>query len=339
MGPKFENLFKKLKLDETFTTKPNKTKKFDTVKQNAFPKNGYNFMADLLFLPETNEKFKYLLVVVDIWSNAFDIEPLKDKTAENVLLGYKNIIKRPFLNLAKASIKTDNGTEFKSVFAEFLKTNNILHRVTRPNRHQQNANVESLNKQLGRIFMTYLTNKEQEFKKPYNEWMDIIDLVRKELNKVRIIPDGNPFSLEPIPYTQQIPKYKIGDIVMAKLEVPNDGLGNKQNTSNFRMGDVRWDVNNKLKIIKIFNYPNNIRYMLNTMPNVSFTENELKLSKPEIQEETFEVKKILDKKIVKNKTYYLIWWKRYKKKEATWESLENLVKDGLEDEIDDFNKN
>ena len=89
-----------------------------------------------------------------------------------------------------------------------------------------------------------------------------------------------------------------------------------------------------MKIVKVLNYPRNNRYVLNTYPNVSYTENELKPL--EHQEEYFNVREIIDKKKIKGKTYYLVWWRRNLKKESTWEPKENLIEDGLQDYIDDY---
>ena len=69
-------LMEKMNIDETFTKRP-KNDKFDTIKQNTLPVSGYNYMSDLMELPLTKEGYKYLLVVVDIWSNNFDIEPME----------------------------------------------------------------------------------------------------------------------------------------------------------------------------------------------------------------------------------------------------------------------
>lgn len=332
----FKKLMKTLKIDETFT-KPTKKYKFDKVKENTFPQQDFNFMADILMLPIIKEtKQRYLLVVVDLWSNEFDIEPLITKTAKECLEAFKTIIKRPYLKLPQGSIRTDNGGEFKDVFHTFLKDNNINHRLSNPHRHKQNANVESLNLQLGRIFMTYLTNMELKTKNPYHKWTDILEIVRVELNKVRKIPDGNPFNLEPILYNDDIPKFKVGDVVIHKLDHPKNAMGRNETTEQFRQGDIRWDLNNKLKIIKVLNYPNNNRYILNKIKNVSFVEAELKLSNA--KEEYFEIKQILDRYYNKNKKsyYYKIWWKGYLKKDTTWEPYKKLIEDGFIKELNEF---
>jgi len=46
---------------------------------------------------------KYILVIIDLATNEFDIEPLKFKSAEDVLKGSKKIF------IPYASIRTDNG--------------------------------------------------------------------------------------------------------------------------------------------------------------------------------------------------------------------------------------
>ena len=84
----------------------------------------------------------------------------------------------------------------------------------------------------------------------------------------------------------------------------------------------------------MLNYPNNYRYVLNGRPNVSYTKEELKPAGT--TEEYHEVKTIWDKKKVKNKTYYKVWWFKKTKKESTWELKTNLLEDGLDDFIKEY---
>jgi hypothetical protein len=130
------------------------------------------------------------------------------------------------------------------------------------------------------------------------------------------------------------PKFNIGDLVYAKLERPKNALGHSQNTTNFRKGDFRFDVKNPKKIKRILLYPNNIRYLLEDKPNVSYTEQELKLAPDQTQ--VYEVQDIIDKRRRKGVIEYLVHWKGYKKNESTWEPLADLLVDGLKDEINRF---
>ena len=53
-------------------------------------------------------------------------------------------------------------------------------------------------------------------------------------------------------------------------------------------------------------------------------------------EDNIEGKKILDKKVEKRITYYLIWWKNYSNDRSTWEPKSSLIQNGLKDLINDF---
>ena len=78
-------------------------------------------------------------------------------------------------------------------------------------------------------------------------------------------------------YTQIKPKYKVGDLVNVLLEEPQTILGKKQPTKNFRMGDLRLEKK-KRKVLKLLYYsgPNHYRYLIEGLPNASYTEQELK---------------------------------------------------------------
>lgn len=76
--------------------------------------------------------------------------------------------------------------------------------------------------------------------------------------------------------------------------------------------------------------------MLNTIPNASFTEDELKAT--DKKEEHFEVKKIIGHKKTKVNKYYLVWWKGYKRNESTFEKEDDLINDGLKYMILNYEK-
>ena len=330
----YAKLMDEMNIDETYT-KPIKKYKFDTIKQNTFPKQDYNFMMDTMQLPTTKEGFQHLLVVVDLWSDELDFEPLKGLTALETLHAFETIIKRPYLKMPKFSIRSDNGTEFMKEFGEYMKEHHIMHRVSLPYRHKQNANVENANGLIGRFLMTYLHNKELQTQQKYVEWTDILPQLRIKLNAIRKKKDGNPFNLKPISYIIQTPLYKVGDIVVAKYEKPFNALGHKESTSNWRRGDQRWNLKDHRSIVKVLNYPNNIRYVLKGLENVSYVESELKLS-PEKQELRI-VKQIIGVVTQGRKKLYRIWFDKQLKKDALWYKQEDLP--DLVEEIKEFEAN
>ncbi len=188
MTSKYKEFFENdLKINEDVIkfTKPPKISSYSHVKNEIPPIEDYNFMADILFLPTTKKGFKYLLMVVDLINNDFDIEPMKNKISSDVLKSMLKMFKRNYIKKPYASIRTDGGTEFKGVFHKYLYDESIYHSVALPYRHKQLSNVNNLSKILGRTFSLYMNKKEEETKKKYNEWTDIVDEVRKKLNEIR----------------------------------------------------------------------------------------------------------------------------------------------------------
>jgi hypothetical protein len=333
---KYKKLINKFGLDETYT-KVNVKPKFDNVKSNIPPLQDYNFEADLLMLPETKEGYKYLFVICDLWSDELDSTPLKTKEPTEVLEAMKKIFKSgKYLKKPKASIGTDAGTEFKGVFHKWLYDNSIYHSVSLPHRHKQRGNIENCNKLIGRFLINYMNMKEEQTGKEYKEWTDILPELMKELNAIRKRPDLDPFKYNyPISKDETDQKYHVGDLVIRKLDVPKNALNNEE-TGKFRTGDYRYDVKEPRKIKYVLYYPKNIRYVLEGYPNVSYTQDEILPAPKNETENKYAVRKILDKKVMKRKVHYLVWWKKYKKAESTWEPIDRLIEDGLKDEIDEY---
>jgi hypothetical protein len=350
---KFTDLLNKLNIDETYT-KPIKAKPIlDSVKENTlYQVPNMNYMADTLWLPETKEGYHFLLVLVDLGTNKFDMEPMIGDTIKSIspneaLEAMQTIFKRRILTMPVGSIRTDGGNEFKGAFEKYCYNNNILLRKAISGRHKQLSNADSLCRQLGRLLNGYMNHMEKKTKKTYREWTDVIDVIRKDLNNIRSVKD---FKHQSDIKTNDVimigNKYNIGDSVFRKLEKPQTALGKYQNTSNFREGDYRWDTKPRL-IKRVLNYPNQFRYILEGIKTASFTEQELMPSKKieEIKqyndnnEEILTVKAIIGKKIIKKKLHYLVWWEGFKKSESTFEPEDNLIEDGLQDYIDDYNEN
>lgn len=327
-----QKLIKELGINEEFTKLQHNKDKSNHVKNSIRHEEDYNFMGDLLILPETKKGYRYLLLLVDLYTDEFDGVPLKTKTAEETVAGIKQIFKRVKYLKKPMTLQTDGGTEFKKDFNEYLYDQNILHNVTQPGRHKQNANIESLNRQIGRMLNGYMNQKEMETGRQYKEWTDILPEIITKFNAYRkqkrgsLAKKDNPYIDSIGPVTR--PKYKIGDIVHIKLDVPEDALGHKQKTEKFREGDRRYSKEPK-RIVKVIVMPDEpyYRYIVKGMINVSFSEKELIPSKEET--EKYVVKNILDKRKVKNRIEYLIHWKGELKKDATWVARKQLLEDGL----------
>jgi hypothetical protein len=327
----FKSILDKLNIDETLTKPVRKTKPKDLVHvKDIVPlKEDYNFMADLIFLPKTKGDFKYCLSVVDLATDEFDIEPIKDKESSTTLAAIKTIFKRKHLNKPYASIRTDDGNEFKGVFQKWLYNESILHREALPARHSQVANVESLNRQLGRLFNGYMNTQEIKSNNGQvnRDWIAIVPTVREELNKFRkktTTDFEKIIKKEPELDVSKEPLFNISDLVYRKLDRPENAIGDKL-SGTFREGDFRFDRQpRKVEKILYYNGKNPYRYILNGLKNASFAENELMAAKEE--EALFEVKQILSKKVINGKVNYLTWYYGELKKEASYQPESELNK-------------
>ena len=302
------NLKTSFGIDDTYTKlyrRPTRADEMTKVKDQIPLVEDYNYMADILHLPTDKFGFNKLLVICDIADDTFDIEEMKGESAEETLKAFKKIIQRGIIKVPYASMLTDGGSSFKSVFHKYLYDNGVNHRVARVGRHHQLSNVDSLCRQLGSLFNGIMNKKEEETGKVSKAWTHAIDEVREKLNIYRrsrgikipkditthkypifdnLIPKiknkktgGGDIIDDNQQYSIIRPKYKVGDLVNVLLEEPQTILGKKQPTKNFRMGDLRLEKK-KRKITKVLYYsgPNHYRYLIEGLPNASYTEQELK---------------------------------------------------------------
>ncbi|RZK10534.1 MAG: transposase [Flavobacterium sp.] len=300
---KFKKLLDDLNINETFNKKVNRPKVFNAVKDNIPLVEDWNMMADLFFLPTAKFGFKYLFVIVDLATDEFDIEPIKDKRPSTVLKAMEKCFARDFVKEPKYSLKTDGGLEFKGVFHKWLYDESILHKTALPHRHNSMANVESLNGQLARLFNGYMNQMEEQTGKRYNNWTDVVDQVREGLNAIRkkkVPKDINSYEY-PVPEdTREVlvskkikkktvkvkryelinPKFQVGQYVYRYLDHPKNALGVNQPTAQRRMGDYLWDrVPRRIKQVFTMGGVGPLyRYYLVGIPNVSYTEQQLKLA-------------------------------------------------------------
>jgi hypothetical protein len=293
---KFRNILNRLNIDETLTKRIHAEPKtgFNSIKDNIPLIADYNMMADLLFLPTAQYGYKYLFVIVDLATNKFDIEQMKNKDAQSCLNAMLKCFKRGIIKQPYASLKTDDGNEFKGIFQKYLYDESILHKTALPNRHKSMANVESLNKQLARLIMGYLNTIEKQKGKTFNNWLGAIPIIREDLNIAREnknLPNNIYTHKYPafdnyissskkgkIKESFQQPKFKVGDMVHRALDTPQTALGKNQNTKSFRSGDYTFE-NEPREIIKIVYYAGkgpSYRYLLDGIKNASYVANELK---------------------------------------------------------------
>ena len=329
-----ENLFKKPKRD----TKINEPH-FQLIKHN------YVDQADILYLPNDNG-YKYLLVVVDIGSRLTDAEPLGERSALRVKEAFEKIYARDILKIPN-TIEVDSGSEFKGEVKKYFDDNNIRIKVAKPGRHRQMGLVERRNQIIGKLLFKKMTAEELLTNKVSKKWVSMLPNIIIAMNKYYYKEYKENNNYNPICQDDACNVLEQGTKVRAMLDEPKNVMGKKQ-TGKFRSGDIRFDP--KIRTIeKVLLLPNTPPlYVLddNSKPSgiekVGYTKNQLQVIKNDemsppgeiiFNEETIKnpemtwvVKKILEKKKIRNRWMLKISWKGFDSKHDTWEPYSEIKK-------------
>ena len=95
-----------------------------------------------------NKRYRYIMSIMDLFSGYVWFKPLKKKEPEDVLMAFEAVIGESNDHIP-ARVVSDNGTEFKGVFEEFLKTNQIKHVFTKS--YTPEPHIEAVNNRLRAI--------------------------------------------------------------------------------------------------------------------------------------------------------------------------------------------
>ena len=199
---------------------------------NMEPNNEHQI--DVLYLPSDNG-FKYLLVVVDVYDRKTYAAPLKNKNSQYVLNKLMSLYTSKQLPLPKR-IDVDLGKEFQGVFRTKIKEKKIIIRAAQPGRHRQQAVVERKNQQIGNILFEKMLEDEIKTGKISKKWVKYLQPVLTEINKRAkhtqppdvAVCSGDSCKL-----------YDIGQKVYVILDEPRNYFGKKL-TGRFRSADIRW---------------------------------------------------------------------------------------------------
>ena len=85
-------------------------------------------LASLIYYADDNDGYKYLLVVIDIFSQYGWVQPLKDKTAKEIVSAFDKKLKEGRI---PKRLRTDAAKDFTSErFQNYVESKNITHFVT-----------------------------------------------------------------------------------------------------------------------------------------------------------------------------------------------------------------
>lgn len=297
----------------------------------VFTKNIY-YQADLLYMPE-DEKFKYILVCVDMYDNTVDAEPLKNREQKDILDAFKLIFKRKYLKFPKF-ITFDKGSEFGEKVKEYFIKNKTNVKYALTNRHRMLANVERMNQTLGIILFKRMTSQELLTGEINKNWISDLPELIKVLNDEPRKVLNQEISDLPL-----IDKYNgklltIGDKVRISLDYPINNTNHKRLNGNFRSTDIKFSptIYTITEVLIKPGFPP--LYLTSKNDNVARTKNQLskvlddeKTPNPDYIRDDTEyhiVEKIINRKIENRKTFYLIKWKGLPNDKNSWIHVDEL---------------
>jgi hypothetical protein len=310
--------------------------------------SNFNHQIDLLMMPHDNN-YKYILVVADLGSKYIGAEALTDKTPQKVKDALIKVYKdNKYLKLPK-TLEMDDGGEFKGEFKKYFENQGVLMNYKKAGRHRQQATVEAMNGIIGLYLNKRMLSNEIAIKgeELIADWVEdlpkLIEVLnyitteklklpkketkRSKLSENGILPVCEGSSCEILP---------VGTEVRIILDEPRSIQGLKLH-GTFRKGDLRWDKTPR-KIEMLSLRPNQPpMYLITGINNVAYTKQQLQVidknekQPPKEAIDKYIIENIINKKVKNKKVYYLIKWKDYDVKEATWELKENIPKNVIEE--------
>ena len=113
-------------------------------------------LASLIYYADENDGYKYILVVIDIFSHYGWVEPLKDKTANEIVKAFDKVLQEGRI---PKRLRSDAAKDFTSEkFQKYVKSKKITHFVTHT---EKQANyVECFIKTLKSKIFKYMVEKK-----------------------------------------------------------------------------------------------------------------------------------------------------------------------------------
>jgi len=311
--------------------------------------------CDNLYLPEDEykgKKYKYLLVVTDVYNKKMDAEPYTNlkQDSHEVLDALKKIYKRGIVKYPKILV-FDNGNENGDVYLKkYLHEHKINMRMMQAGRYRQISSVKTSKRKLASILFRFMANEELLTGEVSRNWVQEVPDLVQAINEN--LPPPNTEIPEKLISTKFSGKMlPIGARVRVLLDRPRDTVKGNLMSGNFRSTDIRWDPNVR-RIENILLKPAQVPLYLVSDDGdklVARTKNQLQLVKrnerpPDVKyirgdPEYAIINNIKDYRKNNRKDEYLVGFKGYDNTHDRWVAVKELNRTGdLRAMKDEFNE-
>ena len=173
-----------------------------------------------------NKGFKYLLLVIDIFSKYGWIIPLKDKKTKSVSLAFGHIFKKSKRKPEK--LWTDKGSEFISKhFKDFLKKNTIM--LYHTQNEEKSSVVERWNRTMkNRMWKMFSANNNTVYWDKLDKLLD--DYNNKKHSSIKMSPTEASKKVN----EKQVFANLYGDEIYMKPGKPKFSIGDKVRISKYK---------------------------------------------------------------------------------------------------------
>ena len=282
------------------------------------------FEADLASMADfssENDGFKYLLVVIDVFSRFGWVEPLKNKSADNIVIAFNKILSE---GRKPRRLRTDAATDFTSKkFQNLLKENEINHFTTH-NEKQANY-VERFIKTIKTKIRRYMSEKRM------NRYIDILPKIVNSYNKTW----HSGILSEPINVTKQNEKQLWWQMYWPNLKFKKEQSRRKKNKFAYNVGDkvrisqlrtsFQREYDNKwtyeiFKITRRFMRQDQPIYIISDWfgERIEGTFYQKELQKVDVNQKPWRIEYTIDSDGVGRNTKYLVKWLGWPEKFNSW---------------------
>lgn len=269
-------------------------------------------------MAEQNDGYKYILVVIDIFSRYAWTRKMKSKTGKETADNFKSIINEA--GEKPNAVWVDQGKEFFNKDVQKILNGVKLYSTYGEGKA---AYVERLNRTLKNMMYKQFTVKQNR------KWIGMLDEITQKYNNTTHTATGKkpaklyadnpklPVDVEETPKSE--PKFKIGDRV--RISYKRRPVFDKAYLPNWT-----WEIFEVSKVKKTNPWTYKIKDEEGEEIEGSFYESELQKTKQ--KKGVHLVEKELEEKTINGKKMVLVKWLGYKK--PTWELASKIPKQGFE---------
>ena len=277
-------------------------------------------LADMTNIAKHNDNYKFLLVVIDVFSKHLWVQPIQSKSHENVINAFIKIFQET--KRQPRTIRSDNGTEFKNRwYRQFMMDKGILAYTTK-NEMKANFAERVIRTLKGMLYRYFLHRQTYRY----------IDVLQDIVHSYNYRPHSSLFGNSPSQITKQLEAKIWKKMYIDKMKLHKKkkkifkyNIGQHVRISHVKYAfqrdyHIKWTqevfiVTHRCKKQNIHLY--RVKDLLNEHIDGHFYEEELQGVTKDI-ESVYKIEKVLKRRKVQGSKQVFVKWLGWPKKFNSW---------------------